>query len=183
MPIGVEDVEGELAGLIEGQVSDEQIDVEVDVAEVQQAAARQPQIDAVVEHLVAAVRTAVIVHHEEIAFVDILGGEEEAVVVAPHGALDLAEIARHIDETAIAVGSRRATIGGLRVDLVAPRQRRAPAIVIERAREVVHVGGAIALGAVMRVVEVQLALVAAEAAIVLAIRRQTVVDADQEWFR
>ena len=159
--------------------------------ESRSAAARQHEVDAIVELLVAAIGAAVIVDHAESALVDILGGEEEAVVVRPHRALKLTEVARHIDEAAIAVGSRGAIVGRLGVDLVAPGQRRAPAIVVEGAGEVVDVGGAVALRAVVRVVEVQLGLVAAEAVVLRAVDRRVVVDAlkdglavaalDQRW--
>ena len=44
----------------------------------------------------------------------------------------------------------------MRVDLVAAGKRRAPTVVVEGAREVVHIRCAIALGAVVRVVEVGL---------------------------
>ena len=101
-----------------------------------------------------------------IAFVDILSGEEEAVVVGPHGALVLAEVAGDVDEAAVAVGARGLSCRSrVDVDLVAPRERRAPAIVVEGAGEVVHVGGAVAFRAVVRVVEVQLVLVAPETAV------------------
>ncbi len=75
------------------------------IAVVQQTAAGQLQIDAVGVRLVAAVGAAVNVDHAEIALVDILCGEEKAMVVGPQRALKLAEIARHLDEPAIAVGS------------------------------------------------------------------------------
>src|SRR5262245_8164344 len=142
--IGGEDVEEVLAGRVERRIGDDEVDVEIDVSEVQETAARKLLIDAVDKALVAAIRTAVIVDHAEIALVDVLGGEEEAVIVGPHRALDLAEIARDIDKAAVAVGSRRARVSGPGVDLVAPGERGAPAIVVERAREVVRVGGAVA---------------------------------------
>jgi hypothetical protein len=49
--------------------------------------------------------------------------------------------------------------------LIFPPGRRAPAIIVERAGEVVDVRGAVALGAVVGIVKVQLALVAAEAVV------------------
>jgi hypothetical protein len=67
--------------------------------------AGQPQIHSVVERLVVTVFTAVIADHAEVALVDVFGREEEAVVMGPHRALKLAEIARHIDKAAIAVWS------------------------------------------------------------------------------
>src|SRR5215510_12632020 len=169
-----------LTGGIEGAIVEYEIDVKIDVAPIQQSAAWQPQIDPVVEYLVGPVRSAVIVDLHEIAFVDILGREEETVVVCPHGALDLAEIACDVDETAIAVGSRCARIGGLGIDLVAPGKRRAPAIVVERAGEVVRVGGAVALRTVMRIVEMELGLVVAEAVVVLGVDRRVVVGPEQD---
>src|SRR5262249_35753535 len=116
----------------------------------------------------------------QVALVDVLRGEEEPVVVGPHRALDLAEIARHIHETAVAVGSRRATIPSLSINLVAPGERRTPAVVVEGARKVVRVGGAIALGAVVRVVEVKLGLVATEASVLRTVDRQVLVDAGED---
>ena len=44
-------------------VGDDQVHVEIDVAVVQELAAGQPQVDAVDELLVAAIGTAVVVHH------------------------------------------------------------------------------------------------------------------------
>ena len=73
-------------------------------------------------------------------------------------------------------------IRALGVDLVAARQRRAPAIVIERAGEMMGVRRAVALGAIMRVVEMQLRFVAAETAILRAVYRQVVVDPGQDGF-
>ena len=105
-PVGVEDVEEVLPVLIEGHVGDEQVDVEIDVARIQQGAAGQPVIDPVVKLLMAAVRPTVVVDHPHNALVDILGREEEPVVVEPQGALKLAKISRHLDEPPVAVGSR-----------------------------------------------------------------------------
>ena len=56
--------------------------------------------------------------------VDVLGREEEAVIVEPQRALDLAEIARDEVQPAIAVRRRGARIGRLRVDHVVTRQNR-----------------------------------------------------------
>src|SRR5262249_37817666 len=143
----------------------------------QELAARQPQVDTVGQLLVAAIRSAVVVHHAEIALVDILGGEEEAVIVGPHGALDLAEVARDLDQAAVAVGPRRPGGCGVLVDLVAPRHRRAPEVIIEGAGEMVRAGGAVALRAIVGVVEVELLLVAAEAPVLIAVDGRVVVDA------
>ena len=90
---------------------------------------------------------------------------------------DLTEIARHIDETAIAVGPGGSAVGSVGVDFVAPGKCGAPAIVVEGTGEVVDIGGAVALGAVMRVMKVELRLVAAEAVIICAAYRRIVVDA------
>jgi len=64
-PVGVKNVEEQLAGLIEGGVGDDEVHVEIHVAVVQQVAARQPQIDAVVVPLVAAIGPAVHVDHAD----------------------------------------------------------------------------------------------------------------------
>ena len=58
-----------------------------------QLAAGQAQVGAIDERLVATILGAVIVDHHEHAFVDILGREEEPVVVRPHGALVLTVVA------------------------------------------------------------------------------------------
>ena len=74
-------------------VGNDEVDIEIDITPVQQSAAGQPQIDAVVEHLIAAIRPAVVVDRPNIALVEVRGREEEPMVVDPHGALNLAEIA------------------------------------------------------------------------------------------
>src|SRR5262249_60289825 len=98
---------------------------------------------------------------------DFRGGKKEAWVVRPLGPLDPGEPPRHIDQAAMAVGSRGARIRRPGVDLVAPGERGAPAIVVEGAREVMRVGGTVALGAVVRVMKVELRLVEAEARLVV----------------
>ena len=77
----------------------------------------------------------------------------------------LTEVAWHLDNAAVVVGTAGRQDRRVGVDLVAPGERRAPAIVVEGAGEVVHIGGAIALRAVVGIVEVQLVFVAAEAAV------------------
>ena len=116
----------------------------------------------------------------EIALVDVLGGEEEAVVVGPHGALHLTPVARHLDDAGAVSGPAALWSVAVRIDLVAPGQRGAPAIVVERAREMMRACGAVALGTVVGVVEVQLGLVAAEAAVLRAVHWRVVVDAGQD---
>jgi hypothetical protein len=135
----------------------------------------------------AAIGPAVIIHHHERALVDILSGEEEAVVVGPHAALQLAVVAGDVGQAAVAVGAGGLLDGGVFIDLVTPRQRRAPAIVIKGAREVMYVGGAVAFRAVVGVVEMQLGFGATEAAVqILALVLgqfgilQTIVDAHQQ---
>src|SRR5262249_47536535 len=97
-PVRREDVEEQLTGRIGCGVRNDEIDVEVEVAPLVCAvrAARQTQIDTVVEDLVTTIATAVHRDHAEIALVDIFGREEEAVVVGPHGSLNLAPIAGYI---------------------------------------------------------------------------------------
>src|SRR4029077_12490363 len=116
----------------------------------------------------------------EHAFVDILGREEEPVVVGPHGPLILPVVAGHrVDARAVvrAAGRQDRTAG---VDLVATGERGAPAVVVEGAGEVVHVGGAIAFRTVVSVVEVQLMFVTAEAAVLGAVNRQVIIDAGDD---
>ncbi len=76
-----------LAVLIRPQIGDEEVHVEIEVPIIQQAAAGEPEVHTVVERFVAAIRPAVVVHHRRHALVDILGGEEEPVVMEPEGAL------------------------------------------------------------------------------------------------
>src|SRR5262245_21005237 len=104
--------------------------------------------------------------------------------MGPHGALNFAPVARYVDQTTVIVGGRRAGIGRLSIDLVAPRQRPAPAVVVERSGEVVTVGSAVALRAVVSVVVMELRLVAAEAvrSVIRAIDRRVVVDAGDDRF-
>src|SRR5262245_51737659 len=104
-PIGVEDIEGALSVLKGGEIGHDEVDVEIGVAVIEQFSAGQPQIDPVDELLVAAVRATVVVDHHQVALVDVLRGEEEAVIVGPHRALDLAEIARYLLEAAISIGA------------------------------------------------------------------------------
>src|SRR5262249_9219739 len=79
------DVEEHLAVRIECEIRNNEVDVEVDVAPAPavERAAGQTEIDAksILEGLVATVFTAVHGDHAEIAFVDVLGREEEPMVV------------------------------------------------------------------------------------------------------
>ena len=100
----------------------------------------------------------------------VLRREEEAVVVHPQAALQFAEVALHpLQAAAIGRPGRLvqiARIGGrAHAPEVAPRQGQAPMVIVEGAGEVVGVAGAVALGAVMGVVEMRRDLIAAEAAI------------------
>ena len=101
----VENVEEVLTICVKRCVVDNEVDVEVDVAPIEGISARQPVIDTVWidEPLVPAIRATVIVDHADIAFVDILGCEEEAMVVEPHAALQLSEISGHKRQAAIPV--------------------------------------------------------------------------------
>ena len=172
--VGGEDVEEVLAVLIERRIRHDQVDVEIEVAVVQ-AACRwvgAGWCGSGLERLVATILGAVIVDHHEHAFVDILGREEEPVVVGPHGSLVLTVVAGHRRDAAVAIGAARGRDRGIGIDLVAPGERGAPAVVVEGAGEVVHVGGAIAFRTVVGVVEVQLVLIAPKAAVLGAIDRQ-----------
>jgi hypothetical protein len=79
--LGVEDVERQLAARIERLVREHQVDVVLEVAPILGGAARQPQVDAVVDGLVAAVDGAVDVVQGAVALVDVLRRELEHVVV------------------------------------------------------------------------------------------------------
>ena len=178
--VGGEDVEEVLALRVGGPVGEHEVDVEVDVAPAEPRAAGQPQVGARGDGLVSTVAAGVVVHHADIALVDVLGGEEEAVVVGPHGALQLAPVARHLDDAGAVVGPGRPAVGAVGVDLVAAGERGAPAVVVEGAGEMVGAGGAVALRPVVGVVEVQLRLVAAEAAVLGAVDGRVVVDAGED---
>src|SRR5262249_11734402 len=110
------------------------------------------------------------------------GGKQEPIIVGPHGTWKLAESPRNVDKTAVAIGSRCAWIGRFGVDLVASGQRGAPTVIIECTGKVVGVGGPVALGAIVRIVEMQLRLIATEAAVICTIDRQSVVDPGQNGF-
>src|SRR5262245_65176920 len=103
------------------------------------------------------------------------------MVMRPHGALQLAKIAGNFDQPAFAVGPRCAPIGGAGIDGVPARERGAPAIVVEGAGKVVAVGRAIALRTIVAIMKVELRLVTAKSAVVLAVDRRIVVDAREDW--
>ncbi len=119
----IEDVEEELTVLVKGRIMENEVDVEIHIAPIEGVSARKPVIDVVRvdEPLVTAIGPAVVVDHAEVAFVDILGREEEAVVVEPHRSLKLTEVAGHEREAAVAVGTGSARFSRLRVDAVTPR--------------------------------------------------------------
>ena len=98
--LGVEDVESELAVRVPGLVREHQVDVVVEIAEVLRRAARQPQVHAVVDRLVAAIERAVDVEHPGIALVHVLRGEAEHVVVEPVRAHGFFPIARNLGDAA-----------------------------------------------------------------------------------
>src|SRR5262245_17290188 len=98
------------------------------------------------------------------------------MVVGPHRALDLAEIARNIDKTAIAIGPRSAAIRCLSIYFIPTRKRGAPTIIVKGTGEVMNIGGTVALRAVVSVVKVQLGLIATKAVVLSAAHRCVVVD-------
>src|SRR5262249_12108798 len=143
---------------------------------------RQTQIDTIDERLISTVGPAAKIHHAVIALVDVLRGEEEAVIVEPERSLQFTEIAGYVGQPAAAVRAGGSRVSCLRVDLVAPRKRRTPPVVIEGAGEMMHVGSAIAFRAVMGVVKVGLGFVDAKAFVGAAIERKIVVDPGEHRF-
>src|SRR5262249_61258588 len=77
-------------------------------------------------------------------------------------------------------GPGRPPVGGAGIDFIAPRQGRAPEIVIKGAGKMVGAGGTVAFRAIVGVVEVELLLVAAEAAVFLTLDGGVVVDPGQD---
>src|SRR5262249_60367249 len=63
-----------------------------------------------------------------------------------------------------------------------PGARGAPAVGVERAGEMVRVGGAVALGAVVRIVEMELGLVVPEAVVFRGVDRRVVVGPEEDGF-
>ena len=134
-PVGVEGREPELAArivdlgslvplrvLAPGLSSQFQVDVVVPVppaALPKRTSAREPQVDPVVDALVAAVDRAVHVEHRGVALVDVLCGVVEHVVVEPVRAHDLAPVPEHVDAAvfaalldALPATGRRIVVGG-----------------------------------------------------------------------
>ncbi len=148
----LEGVQPELAVLVPGLAGDDHVDIKVAIAPVEARAAGQAQVDAIIQGLVAAVDGRVVVHHRGVALVDILRSEIEHVVVEPVGAHGFAEVARDVDDAAVAIGIAGARIGGACVDGVVARESHGPAIVVELAGEEEGVGVAIALGRCVAVV-------------------------------
>ena len=179
-PIRRENVEEILPLGVGCSIRDDEIHVEIGIAVGQLRPARQTQVDPIREILPPAIARRIHVHLHEIALVDILGGEEEPVVMGPQCALQLAEVAGDLDDAVAVVGSSRKRVCRVGVDLVAPGERRAPAVIIERAREMVHVGRAVALGPVMRVVEMKLRLVAPKPVVLSPVERSVIINPVQD---
>ena len=102
--VEVEDVEVQLSAGVKRLVGQHQVDVIVQVAKVVCGAARQAQVHAVIDRLIAAIQAAVDVEHGGVALVHVLRGEAEHVIVEPVRAHGLTPVARDIDEAAAAVG-------------------------------------------------------------------------------
>ena len=178
--VRLELVEPQLAVGVPGLVRDDEVDVVVAVAPVEGRAARQAQVHAVVDRLVAAIDGAVDVHQRRVALVDVLRREIEHVVVEPQRARRLAPVAAHARDAAVAVRATRARIRGVDVDRVVAREDHRPAEVVVLAREEVGVHVAIALGRVVAVVHVRRDRVRSEAHVGGGVHRQRVVVAEQQ---
>ena len=178
--VELEDVEVQLPVGVERLVGEHQVHVVIEVAEVLRRAARQPQVDAVVDRLVAAIEAAVDVEHRGVALVHVLRREAEHVIVEPVRAHRLVPVARHFDEAAAAVGRARHDVVGLRVDAVVPGEHDRPVVVVELAREEIRAREAVVLRAVMAVVLVRRDRVAPEAAVLRHVGRQAVVVAEDQ---
>jgi len=178
-PVRVEDVEGELPVPVPGLVRQHEVHVVVEVPPRLRGAAGQPQIDPVVDLLVAAVQGAVDVEHRGVALVDVLLREAEHVVVEPVGAHGLVPVPRAFVDTSAVGGAAAAGIRGVRVDAVVAGMADGPVVIVELAGEEVGSGEAVVLRPVVAVVLVGRDRVPSEAAILFRVGRESVVMAEE----
>ncbi len=202
--VRVEQVEPQLAlpavraVLAPGLAGNQQVDVVVTVAPLELRAAGKPQVYAVVYGFVAAIETAVVVHHRGVALVNILGSVIEHVIVEPVRAHDLAPVAGNIDVTlgwtgklalltlhayhhdlALLTGSRRPRVGRIGVDGVMTGEHHRPVVIVELARQEERRRVPIALSGIVTVVLMGADKVAAESTVGIVGNRQHVVVAEQ----
>src|SRR6266496_5333540 len=131
--IEVEDVEEELSGRIPGLIGDYKIDIVIEIAKRLLTAAGQPEIHAVIDRLVTTIQTAVDVERALYAFVHILGGKAEHVVVKPVVAHGLVPVAGHLGETPTVVGAGGPGVRGIGVDAAEASQHNRIVIIIKLA--------------------------------------------------
>ena len=176
-----EDVEEELTVLIERLVANHQVHVVIEIAPGVRRPARQPQVDTVVDLLVAAIQAAVDVEHRGVALVDVLRGEAEHVVVEPMRAHRLVPVPRHVHESARVRGGARHRIGRAGIHGGVPREHDRPVVVVVLVREEERPGEPVILRPVVPVVLVRGEGVAAETAVLPHVGRQAVVVAEEDW--
>ncbi|MNZ49124.1 hypothetical protein D3C78_668840 [compost metagenome] len=185
-----------MAALVPGFVGNGQVNVIVAITPCQCRAAGQAQVDAVFDGLVTAIQGAVVVHHRRIAFVDVVGGEIEHVIVEPVGAHGLAPVTADLDAAVLAGFAARIAIVdpeglagctrergpwvlGVGVDGVVAGQLHWPAVVVVLAGKEEGIGVAVAFSRVVAIVFVGAEGMQAKAAIGRRVDRQGVVVAHQ----
>ncbi len=108
--IQIEDVEPQLTFLIPGFISNYQVYVIVTVTPASGGTRREAQVNAVIDCFVTTILTTVVVHHRRVAFVDVLRGEIEHMVMEPMRAHDFTVITTDIDQTVVTVLQARGCI-------------------------------------------------------------------------
>src|SRR6267143_2346763 len=181
-PVGVEDVEPQLAVRVPRLVGEHEVYVVIEVRPRLCAAARQAQVHAVVDRLIAAVQGAVDVEHPSHALVHVLRGEAEHVVVEPVRAHRLVPVARDAVGTAGVVRGRCFRVRGRRVDAAEAGENDRPVVIVELVGEEERAGEPVVLRAVVAVVLVRRDGVDPEAAVLGRVDRQVVVLAHEDRF-
>ena len=174
------------------------LQVVVAVAPVEMGATWKPQVDAVVDGLVAAIQRTVVVHHRGVALVNILGSVIEHVIVEPVRTHGFAPVTRDLDvalgrarnrllrtahaygkRLALLAGGRGARIAGVGVYAVVAGQHQRPVVVVELPGQKEGLRVTVALGRAVAVVFVGSYKVVTEAAVGSKLHRQHVVVAQQ----
>ncbi|MEY3038247.1 MAG: CDP-diacylglycerol--glycerol-3-phosphate 3-phosphatidyltransferase, partial [Pseudomonadota bacterium] len=128
------------------------VDVVVSITPIERGAARQTQVHAIVQCLVAAVDRAVNVHRASPALVNVRRGEIVRVVMEPERAHGLAPVAFHPRNAAASVRRAGTAIGRPRVDRIMSGQRKRVAIVVILPRKKIGVWKTVAFRRVMAIV-------------------------------
>ena len=150
-PLLVEGIECQLPGRIPSLFGQQKIHIVIAVAPIQGCSAGQPQIHAIIDSLVAAIKRAVVVHHRCVALVYILRRIVEHVIVVPMRAHGFPPIARNPLDTALAIRPTRPPILCFFVDRIVTRQSDGPAIVVELTGKEESIGIAITLRRVVAI--------------------------------